>query len=144
MLIKSPLPQTGFLSLQAYAISTAAIKISILFQYLTLANSSKVRSVFRPICITMIFISAIWGLFFLFFGIFICIPVSGFWRLDRPARCVLHAPWDRAKYRFMTQAITNTVFDCIIFLLPVFLIRSFEMSRRTLAGLIGLSFMGIM
>jgi len=113
-----------------------------LFQYLGLESSS--RSIFRWVTIGIACIVAIWGTTFFFLNLFTCVPVSGFWRLETPARCILIKTWDEAQIRYVGFAASNTVLNVVIFILPLFKLRSTDLARKNLIGLIGLSVMGFM
>lgn len=122
--------------------SASTIKISVLLQYIRLAGDN--YKVFRRISAVLVAFVSVWGLFYFFFTIFTCTPVDGFWRLEIPHQCFLYGSYDQAKYRYVTQAASNMALDCVIFLLPIILVRTVKISRKSILGIIGVFSMGAM
>lgn len=99
---------------------------------------------FRQACYFMIVTVSLWGVVYLFLTIFSCKPVSGFWHLEQPSKCILFGSWalDEKLGSFISQAASNMAIDIVIFLMPIFLFQSLELSRKAKYGLMGVFSIG--
>ena len=103
----------------AYTMTTACIKLSLLFQYLRLFREGYRRTT----SIVLLVLVILWGGTFIFMAWFPCFPVSGFWnkQMIPPAKCYGFGYWTvkEVKETLLAFAGSNMTLDVAIFLLPL-------------------------
>lgn len=125
--------QDFYLSLLFYYLSLGLIKLTILLQYYPLVA---VKS--RTLMIVIIAAICAWSVALVFITIFNCIPVSGFWKTNTPARCIPNLPL------WYINAGGNILTDVIIFALPIPIVWKLKMpgaQRLSLIAVFGLGFL---
>ncbi|KAI1137657.1 hypothetical protein F5Y05DRAFT_414215 [Hypoxylon sp. FL0543] len=124
----------------SYNMSTTLIKMSLLFQYLRVYRSGRMRT----ICIIMLVIIGVWGSAYSFMAWVPCFPVKGYWNMGADAKCYSFGS-TKANDLFRTyvsHTAVNTALDMVVFAIPVPLYFQRGTVRRTKLGLIGLVTMG--
>ncbi|KAI1077736.1 hypothetical protein F5B20DRAFT_582846 [Whalleya microplaca] len=124
----------------AYNLSTALIKISLLFQYLRMFERGRLRVV----CIIMLIFTGLWGTATSFMAWFPCFfPVSGFWEWDKRTVCYAYGSLDSKVFfaTFTSHAVVNMALDLIVFAIPIPYYQT-ATERRTKIALIGLFISG--
>lgn len=123
--------------------STTFIKLSLLFQYLSIFEKG---TFLRKFTISMAIIIGLWGAAFSFMAWFPCFPVKEYWDLfGSEGVCYAFGSKYAAPFAAMYEchAGMNMVFDIIVLVLPVPLYFSKDISRQTRNGLVGLFVMGV-
>jgi hypothetical protein len=120
----------------SYCMSSAFIKLSLLFQYLRIFDKGS----HRVFCIVVLAITAGWGFSYSFIAWFSCFPplnfVSGY--------CYGFASSDAHTLygTFLSHSATNMALDLVILLTPLPLLFRKNTQRNTKMGLIALFSMG--
>jgi hypothetical protein len=127
-----------------YVMSTAFIKLSLLFQF---------RRVFGPgtrmrqLCVVVIVFTALWGIVFSFLSWFPCFPPSDFWNYyqTRGDHCYAFGSLDHDIWgaTYTGHSGTNVFLDIIVLSIPLPLFFYKDTDRRTRWGLVALLMMGI-
>ncbi|GAB1311761.1 Rhodopsin domain-containing protein [Madurella fahalii] len=125
-----------------YPLALLFIKLALLFQYLRIFDQDSRR---RRFCKWFISFTVVWGLFYTAPNWVPCLPVASLWEAfpNQPRHC-----WGFASPNLsqslgfhISQAVTTTLLDLIIFLLPLHLIfkpKTHQKSRIALICLFGL------
>lgn len=121
-------------SIICYAVSLAAIKTSILLQFLRFLVGPKVTR----FCWVMVGVCICYGIAGVFATIFFCVPVSGFWNPSPTDKCI------SKQGLWLTHSGINIVTDVIIFLIPVPTVLKLNMNMRQKIAVIGVFCVGIM
>lgn len=121
-------------SIICYAVSLAAIKTSILLQFLRFLVGVKVTR----FCWAMVVVCICYGIAGVLATIFFCIPISGFWNPSPTDRCI------SKQGLWLTHSAINIVTDVIIFLIPVQTVLKLNMNTRQKIAVIGVFCVGIM
>jgi hypothetical protein len=117
-----------------YNVALAALKASFLLQYRRIFTSSTTLYITNGLLVVV----AIGGLVQVFFSIFFCIPISGFWDVTGNAKCLPRLPM------WYVNAVMNIVTDCAIFVLPLPALYKLQLGKKQKAVLIfvfGLGFL---
>ncbi|OTA99600.1 hypothetical protein M426DRAFT_324995 [Hypoxylon sp. CI-4A] len=124
----------------SYNMSATFIKLSLLFQYLRLYRSGKMRI----ICMVMVGLVASWGAAYSFLAWFPCFPVGAYWNLEMKAtRYAFGSEYAAELFRtYASHTAVNTALDMIVFAIPVPLYFQRETGKRTKLGLVGVVIMG--
>lgn len=129
-----------------YPMSTAFIKLALLFQYLRCFDK---ESRLRLVTIIVIVIVSLWGFAFTFIAFFPCIPVHAFWDLTIPTNGAVR--WGYCSHdttifveTYVGHAASNMFLDLLIFALPMSLCLRPGVEKRTLKALVGLFLLGAM
>lgn len=133
-----------------YCFSATFIKLAILFQYLRLFSETTVSTnstpyrLARRIAISMIFITAMWGLAFSLLAIFPCKPVSKNWNIYEHGKCIGWGSKDPRVFptMFIGHSATNMVLDVIVLLLPIPFLKTLRVVGKSKTGLITLFALG--
>ncbi|KAK3389735.1 hypothetical protein B0H63DRAFT_464238 [Podospora didyma] len=126
-----------------YPLSVTFIKIALLFQYLRIFEADSKRIL---ICKCLIFIIAIWGMIFAIFTWLPCIPLDAFWDFSLiDAKCWGFGSRHLSEFMhyFVSQAITTSIFDLVIFILPAHLYFQPGAQKKTRIALLCLFAMGL-
>jgi hypothetical protein len=129
-----------------YPLALTFIKLALLCQYLLIFNLSSRR---RTFCKCLIGFTSIWGLVFTIATWVPCLPISAMWDVSpdgqRAARC-----WGFASHHlpqmlgfYITQSVTTTAIDLVIFLLPIHLFFQRKTQTKTRVALLGLFCLGL-
>lgn len=121
-------------SIICYAVSLAAIKTSILLQFLRFLVGKKVTR----FCWVMVGVCICYGIAGVFATIFFCVPVSGFWNPSPTDKCI------SKQGLWLTHSGINIFTDVIIFLIPVPTVLKLNMNMRQKIAVIGVFCVGIM
>ncbi|KAF3765022.1 hypothetical protein M406DRAFT_331336 [Cryphonectria parasitica EP155] len=110
-----------------YNMSMAAIKISLLFQYLRLLNEhpaadSRQPMIMRTAVIVLIAITAIWGIVYSILAWVPCVPIYADWDFTVSATRYGYGSDDKRTFvtTFMVHGACNMAIDIAIFALPLF------------------------
>jgi hypothetical protein len=126
-----------------YPLSVTFIKIALLLQYLRIFKAGSRLSV---VCKWLIIFVAVWGVTFAIFAWVPCIPLAAYWDFSiADAKCwglgarqfSEFMPW------FASQAITTSVLDFIVFILPAHLFFKPNTQRKTRIALLCLFGLGL-
>lgn len=120
-------------SIICYAVSLAAIKTSILLQFLRFLVGAKITR----FCWFMVGVCICYGIASVFATIFFCVPVSGFWNPKPTDKCI------SKQGLWLTHSGINIVTDVIIFLTPVQTVLKLNMNMRQKIAVIGVFCVGI-
>ncbi|KAL6154291.1 hypothetical protein ACJBU6_07559 [Exserohilum turcicum] len=134
----------------AYAASSTLIKLSILFQYLRLfaetapSTSTRIYHLSRRLTWGMIAVCSAWGLTFFPLALFSCRPIAKNWDPLVPGKCIGWGSKDPEEFfaMFLGHAVSNSVLDILVLLLPVPFMTALRIAGKSRAGLIGLFIMG--
>ncbi|KAK8074301.1 hypothetical protein PG994_005200 [Apiospora phragmitis] len=125
-----------------YCCSTAFVKLSLLFQYLRIFKTGRMRVV----CIVVMITTALWGLAYSFMAIVPCFPIQKYWTLTLPGTCYafgsLVAPAFYATYA--SSAAINMTLDIIVLCIPIPIYFAENTPFKSKIGLIGLFAMGVL
>lgn len=127
-----------------YPVALTTIKLALLFQYLRMFSLGSRRRLVTKYLIVFTFI---WGLFFCIPTWVPCVPISAMWDLtQRGAKC-----WGFASPHlhqmlgfYITQSVSTTLIDLIIFLLPIQMFFQRQTQQKTRLALLGLFCLGIL
>ncbi|GAP83868.2 putative integral membrane protein [Rosellinia necatrix] len=110
--------QKYYVALLSYTISTTLMKLCLLSQYLRLFCDDP-RA--RRVCWFFIVVSALWGTAFSIIAIVPCVPVSGFWYWDEPARCYGFGSKKPHEIggTYAAHVGTNVILDLIVLAIPI-------------------------
>jgi len=123
-------------------LSTALIKLSILFQFLRIFDKGTWARRFSIVGIVLV---TIWGLTFLVISLFPCTVISDAWNLlNRDAKCWGYASQEPAMFTatLVSHNVMNTVFDLYITAIPFQLYFQPDVTLKTRLGLMVLLLMG--
>ncbi len=126
-----------------YPMSVAFIKIALLFQYLRIFPPG---SRYRIICKWMVVIIAMWGFAFAILTWIPCSNVAAYWDFSiTDARCWGLGSRDLHEFMsvFVSQAISTTVFDFIVFMIPISLFFKPDTQMKTRISLLCLFTVGL-
>ncbi|KAH6657633.1 hypothetical protein BKA67DRAFT_193967 [Truncatella angustata] len=100
-----------------YAMSTALIKASLLFQYLRIFNRGKSRIV----CIIVLVITCLWGTAYSLLAFFPCRPIYGYWNWAESQRCWAFASLNPNEFfaAYASHAVINMVLDFVVLAIPM-------------------------
>ncbi|KAI1855262.1 hypothetical protein JX266_000127 [Neoarthrinium moseri] len=122
----------------SYNMSTALIKMSLLFQYLRIFDRGKTRI----LCIALLCFIGLWGLAYSALAWFPCSPVSGYWDWLSGPQCWAFASLDGPEFyaTYASHAVLNMVLDFIVLATPMplyFRDTTSTATRRRLLMLLG-------
>lgn len=122
--------------------STAFVKLALLFQYLRIFKEGRMRAV----TISVMIITAIWGAAYTFMAIVPCFPIQKYWTLTLPGKCYgfgsLNPPVFYAMYA--SSAGINMTLDLIVLAIPIPVYFAKNTPFKSKLGLTALFCMGIM
>lgn len=107
-----------YVALLSYTVSTALMKLCLLTQYLRVFYDDRNA---RKVCWLFIVVSAVWGVAFSAIAIVPCVPLSGFWDWETPARCYgfgSKVP-NEIGGTYAAHVSTNVVLDLIVLAIPI-------------------------
>ncbi|KAF1921699.1 hypothetical protein BDU57DRAFT_436789 [Ampelomyces quisqualis] len=118
-----------------YLMQTAAIKISLLLQFLRIFKAGAMRRV----CLTLLSIVTLWGLAFAFAGWFPCFPVRGAWQHRIGAKCYGFGLSDVQEFFIMYKihSASNMVLDFMIFMTPMVIFKTPTLKVKNLLAMAG-------
>lgn len=119
----------------SYVLTCCVAKISIAMGVLRLT----VKGFYSIILWAVIAVTIVVGLLFWFMLTLQCHPVSHFWHRDRPGHCLPVNTIIDVAYLY---SVTATVCDFALSIVPIFLIWSLQMNRRSKIALAGILAMG--
>lgn len=120
--------------------STAFVKLALLFQYLRIYS----EGLLRRVCIGLAVITTIWGCVYAFLAWFPCFPVRGYWTWTITAQCYGYGSLVPESFyaTYSSMSAINMVLDFIILAIPIPLYFRKDTPSRTKLGLCGLLVMG--
>jgi hypothetical protein len=122
--------------------STALVKLALLFQYLRVYKEGPLRTT----SVIVAAITALWGVAFSFVAWFPCFPIQGYWNLGAGAVC--YGFGDERVTTFYTMyslsSATNMILDIVILAIPIPLYFRKDTTEQTKLGLFGLLLMGVL
>lgn len=123
--------------------STALVKLSLLFQYLRIFKEERIM---RRICIGLIWFVSLWGSAITFISWAPCFPMSAYWNLGKDGVCYGFGASSAAKFFacYAAVAASNMVMDIIILLIPLPLYLKKNTPRNTRISLLMLFLMGVL
>ncbi|KAH8722778.1 hypothetical protein GQ44DRAFT_621776 [Phaeosphaeriaceae sp. PMI808] len=133
-----------------YCASATFIKLAILFQYLRLfaeasaSTSTTQYRLARLTTISLIVLSSVWGLIFLFLAIFPCKPVSKHWDIMVTGSCFGWGAKDPNVFypMFAAHSASNMFLDLLVLVVPIPFLGMLRLAGKSKAGLITLFSMG--
>jgi hypothetical protein len=126
-----------------YATSTAAIKISLLLQYLRVYERGTITYRFTQLTLVLV---ALWGFSFAFIHIFPCFPTpASFWDLLTPRGCYGIGSRDISELTgtIKGHSASNFFLDVLVFLLAVRL-QFLEDAQSNRKSMLAILFMGML
>ena len=125
-----------------YCMSTAFVKLSLLFQYLRIFESGGMRM----LCKVVMVITAAWGLAYSFMAIVPCFPIQKYWTLTLPGSCYAFGSLVPSVFyaTYASSAAINMTLDIVVLCIPIPVYFGANTPFRSKMGLIGLFCMGIM
>lgn len=132
-----------YITLVPFPLSVSFIKIAILFQYLRIFQAS---SRYRLACKSLIVIVVLLGSMFSVFIWVPCIPIAAYWNLSiENARCYGFSGRKLGEFMgyYVGHAVSNSVLDFIIFLLPLRLYFKPSTEGNVRISLLGFFIMGL-
>ncbi|TEA17190.1 hypothetical protein C8034_v000593 [Colletotrichum sidae] len=134
--------RTFYVSNATYQMSTAFIKMSLLFQYLRIFDTP---SFTRRLCIGSIYFISLWAAAYSVLGWIPCLPVRAYWNWTTPA-----ARWAYGSLNSQIFSITyeshsavNVVLDLLVLAIPVPLYFRRDAPLKSKLGLLALLSIGI-
>ncbi|TLD31300.1 hypothetical protein PspLS_01876 [Pyricularia sp. CBS 133598] len=124
--------QTFWVSIQIYNFAVAIIKMAFLAQYYRIMTLKKMR---QWVLIVTGIVGA-WSISQIFMGIFICVPVSGFWDPRPDMRCLPELT------TWYANAIGNIIADLMIIALPLPMIKGLNLPGTQKLVLVGIFCLG--
>jgi hypothetical protein len=124
-----------------YAMSTAFVKLALLFQYLRLfKNDPRIRW----LCIGLSVFTSLWGFAYSFMAWFPCFPIQGYWTWTLQSHCYGYGSLNANTFfgTYSSASLINMLLDIIILIIPIPLYFRKDTQQRTKLGLLGLLFMG--
>ncbi|KAI1850926.1 hypothetical protein JX266_003591 [Neoarthrinium moseri] len=123
-----------------YAMSTALVKLALLFQYLRIFT----KGFLRHVCIVTIVFTSLWGVAYSFMAWFPCFPIRGYWTWTIGATCYGYGSLIPSIFygTYSSAAAINMVLDITILIIPMPLYFRENTGNRTKLSLIGLLFLG--
>ena len=120
--------------------STSFMKLSLLFQYLRIAETGQLM---RQFCWLLIFMVAAWGTAFSIMAFFPCFPVHKYWDLQTRGTCYgFGITYDRTI--FVIHTAVNMVFDLVVLAIPIPIYFKRNTPLRAKLGMIALLMLGSM
>lgn len=127
--------------------STAFVKLALLFQYLRCFDQDSPR--LRLATIVAIVVVSLWGFAFTFIAFFPCFPVRAFWDLTIPSDGAVR--WGYCAHdtlvfveTYVGHAASNMFLDLLVFALPISLCLRSGVETRTRKALIAIFLLGTM
>ncbi|KAH8848390.1 hypothetical protein MCOR01_001767 [Pyricularia oryzae] len=121
-----------WVSIQIYNFAVAIIKMAFLAQYYRIMTLKKMR---QWVLIVTGIVGA-WSISQIFMGIFICVPVSGFWDPRPDMRCLPELT------TWYANAIGNIIADLMIIVLPLPMIKGLNLPGTQKLVLVGIFCLG--
>ncbi|KAF2235867.1 hypothetical protein EV356DRAFT_531424 [Viridothelium virens] len=115
-----------------YNFAIAFSKLSILALYWRIFH---VPSFKIPLLITTS-LTMSWLIACMFASVFSCIPIEGFWRLDKRSHCINNIAY------YIGQAVGNILIDICLFSLPVLMISRLQISLSQKIAVMGIFLLG--
>ncbi|KAK1566070.1 uncharacterized protein LY79DRAFT_529490 [Colletotrichum navitas] len=134
--------RTFYVANGTYQISTALMKISLLFQYLRIYDQP---SFIRRACIFTLVVVAVWAIPYTVVSWIPCMPVQAYWDWSIPATRWAYGSLDAKVFSttYESHAAVNIALDLLVLMLPVPLYFEPNMPLRSRLGLLVLLSMGI-
>ncbi|KAK1993530.1 hypothetical protein LX36DRAFT_642928 [Colletotrichum falcatum] len=134
--------RTFYVANASYQMSTAFIKISLLFQYLRIYDQP---SFMRRACICALVFIILWAIPFTVLSWFPCYPVRAYWDWAVPATRWAYGSLDPKIFSvtYESHAAVNIALDMLVLVLPVPLYFQSSMPLKSRLGLLALLTMGI-
>jgi hypothetical protein len=97
--------------------STALIKVSLLFQYLRIFDSGSTRI----ICIVVLVVTCLWGTAYTLLAWVPCRPIYSYWSWLESNECWAFASIDHSIFfaTYASHAVINMVLDFVILAIPM-------------------------
>ncbi|OHW98770.1 integral membrane protein [Colletotrichum incanum] len=134
--------RTFYVSNASYQMSTAFIKISLLFQYLRIFEQP---SFTRRLCIFTITFVCLWAITYSFLGWIPCVPVKAYWDWSIPASRWAYGSLNPEIFSatYETHSAVNIALDLLVLAIPVPLYFKPNAPLKSRLGLLALLAIGI-
>jgi hypothetical protein len=126
-----------------YPLALITIKLALLFQYLRIFDGASRR---RRFCKWLIVFIMVWGAFFLAPSWVPCVPLANMWDFSKPRpKCwgFASANTNQAIGFHVSQGVTTTLLDLLIFFLPIRLLLRPRTQRKSRVALLLLFSLGL-
>ncbi|KAI3553261.1 hypothetical protein CABS01_10236 [Colletotrichum abscissum] len=134
--------RTFYVANASYQMSTAFIKISLLFQYLRIFDRP---SFLRSLCIYLIIFVSLWATAYSFLGWVPCVPVAAYWNWTIPATRWAYGSLNSDIFSgtYESHSSVNFALDVLVLAIPVPLYFRPQQSLKSKLRLLALLVIGI-
>ncbi|KAK2031362.1 hypothetical protein LX32DRAFT_671741 [Colletotrichum zoysiae] len=134
--------RTFYVANGSYQMSTAFIKISLLFQYLRIYDQP---SFTRRACIFAIVLITMWAITYSFLSWVPCVPVRAYWDWSVPAKRWAYGSLEAEVFSatFESHSAANIALDLLVLMIPVPLYFKPGVPLKSRLGLLALLSMGV-
>jgi hypothetical protein len=126
--------QAVYVFLICYNFSITLAKYSLIYFYRRIFSTSN----FKMPLLVVAALAMAWLVACTAATVFSCNPVSGYWEIDKPSKCID----ERAFY--IGQTVSNMLLDVTLMAIPMSAIARLHMSRAHRAGVVGIFGLGIL
>ncbi|KAJ0135135.1 hypothetical protein CTA2_2375, partial [Colletotrichum tanaceti] len=134
--------RTFYVANASYVLSTAFIKISLLFQYLRIFEQP---SFSRRLCILTIVFTSLWALTYSVLGWFPCLPVRAYWDWSIPATRWAYGSLTPEVFSatYESHSAINVALDLLVLAIPIPIYFRTNLPLKSKLGLLALLAIGI-
>ncbi|CCF41700.1 hypothetical protein CH063_11903 [Colletotrichum higginsianum] len=134
--------RTFYVANASYVLSTAFIKISLLFQYLRIFDQP---SFSRRLCIFTIIFTSLWSLTYSFLGWVPCLPVRAYWDWSVPATRWAYGSLTPEIFSatYESHSAINVALDLLVLAIPIPIYFETNVPFKSKLGLLALLAIGI-
>ncbi|KAK6223000.1 hypothetical protein QIS74_03845 [Colletotrichum tabaci] len=134
--------RTFYVANASYVLSTAFIKISLLFQYLRIFDQP---SFSRRLCIFTIIFTSLWSLTYSFLGWVPCLPVRAYWDWSVPATRWAYGSLTPEIFSatYESHSAVNVALDLLVLAIPIPIYFRTNVPFKSKLGLLALLAIGI-
>ncbi|TQN64425.1 hypothetical protein CSHISOI_10995, partial [Colletotrichum shisoi] len=134
--------RTFYVANASYVLSTAFIKISLLFQYLRIFDQP---SFSRRLCIFTIVFTSLWSLAYSFLGWVPCLPVRAYWDWSVPATRWAYGSLTPEIFSatYESHSAINVALDLLVLAIPIPIYFRTNVPFKSKLGLLALLAIGI-
>ncbi|WQF85827.1 hypothetical protein CDEST_10841 [Colletotrichum destructivum] len=134
--------RTFYVANASYVLSTAFIKISLLFQYLRIFDQP---SFSRRLCIFTIIFTSLWSLTYSFLGWVPCLPVRAYWDWSVPATRWAYGSLTPEIFSatYESHSAINVALDLLVLAIPIPIYFRTNVPFKSKLGLLALLAIGI-
>ncbi|KAF0323585.1 integral membrane protein [Colletotrichum asianum] len=133
---------TFYITSASYQMSTAFIKLSLLFQYVRIYDQP---GFLRSACKAMILFTGLWAIAYSFLGWIPCYPIRAYWDWQVPAARWGYGSLDADVFygTYASHAALNVILDLLVLAIPVPLYFKRDASLKSKLGLLILLTIGL-